>query len=168
VLLVTAACSTAPPPNWQTGGALLTLADAQWERRNGVRVELRADGTVLENGRKILLLDPVGRIVDRRHEPVALLSPAGTLIGAGDEPLGHVGLRNAAPPNSGTAWLALAENGAVTRFTADGDRRSDGAWTGCTGHVVRTCTLISHLITLANAPRRQAPSFGVGVGVVVP
>jgi hypothetical protein len=51
----------------------------------------------------------------------------------------------------------------VTFFDAEGDRESGGRWRGCVGPVLRTCTLITHLVALRNY--RPPPEVGVGVGV---
>ena len=163
---VALACSSKPPPHWESGGATLSIAQARWQRSNGDVVELLADGTVLEDGRKVFLVDSAGRIVDKRNEPLALLLPSGIVAGPDDANLGHVGVNNAAPPGSASAWLSVLPDGQVVRFDEDGDRKPDGAWTGCQGPVQRTCTLVTHMLAMRRYRDRSEPRFGVGIGFV--
>ncbi len=160
-----AACSSAPPLRWQEGGATLALGPARWQRGARVVAELRADGTVEERGRETFLIDTAGRVADHKREPVAVLLPDGLVAGVDDMNLGRVGLSNASPPGSTYAWLALMPDGTVMRFDADGDRRTDGAWTGCNGPLLRTCTLITHLIALRGYREHGGPIVGLGVGI---
>jgi hypothetical protein len=53
----------------------------------------------------------------------------------------------------------------VVRFDPSGDRSTDGAWTGCEGALLRTCTLVTHLIALRGYRNPRGPIVGVGVGV---
>lgn len=157
-----AACSPKEPPRWPEGGAPLAIAAAVWERGEDDPIEVRANGQVVEDGEVLFVLDRVGRVVDRQYEPLAILLPDGHVVGTDDRALGFVGVSNAAPPWSRHAWLAVMPDGAVTLFEHDGERKFGGRWTGCTGPVQRTCTLVTHLVALRG---RHRPDSGVSVGV---
>ncbi len=159
------ACSSTPPVRWQEGGAALAIGPARWQRGSRVVAELRPDGIVEERGRETFFIDAAGRVADQRREPVAVLLPDGLVAGVDDLDLGRVGVSNASPPGSTYAWLALMPDGTVMRFDSDGDRQPDGAWTGCSGPVLRTCTLITHLIALRGYRHHGGPIVGVGVGI---
>lgn len=165
---LTLACSATPPPGWAHGGAALVLADAVWRTPDGVQIELRRNGAVRENGTTVLLLDRAGRVYDEGRRPVALLLPDGELAGTDHGQLGRIGLTNAAPPGSTTAWLSVLPDGGVLYFDPDGQRFSAGAWRGCAGPPLRTCTLVTHLVALrrhaaATQPASVYMGFGVGI-----
>ena len=127
---------------------------------------IRADGGVYEGNREIYFINRVGRVTDDDREPVAILLPDGLLAGPDDTNLGRVGVANAAPPDSASAWLAVMPNGEVVFFTSNGDRKPDGAWTGCEGAMQRTCTLVTHLVALRNyRDPHHGPSVGLGIGI---
>ncbi len=153
-----------PPPRWEEGGAPLFIEASRWER-DGDPIEITADGKILEDGDHIMSVDRAGRVVDEDNEPVAILLPTGQVAGPDDTALGHVGVTNASPPGSGTAWLSIMPNGTVVRFDADGDRESDGQWFGCRGPAMRTCTLITHVIAVRYYRQQPRTSVGVGIGI---
>ena len=167
MLLVLAGCTPSEPPSWPTGGAPLLIREARWERRGERVVQILPNGNVLEGGKLVLSVDRVGRIVDEDYDPVGILLPDGRLIGTDDDPLGQVGVTNAAPPWSGVAWLAVMPDGTVTHFRPDGEREAWGRWLGCQGPALRTCTLVTHMLMLREVGSAPASgvSFGVGVGV---
>ena len=156
-------CTPQEPPSWPQGGAALSIQPARWDRGDEDPIEIRANGEVVEDGDVLFVIDRVGRVVDPDYEPLAILLPDGRVIGTDDRLLGQVGITNAAPPWTGTAWLALMPDGAVTTFDADGDREFAGRWRGCSGAGLRTCTLVTHLVALRNY--RSAPETGVGFGI---
>jgi hypothetical protein len=160
-----AACGCTPqePPSWPQGGTALVIAPARWESDGDV-VEIQADGKVLDDGSTVFILDRVGRVVTDDYDPMAILLPDGRVYGTDERALGQVGVTNAAPPWSANAWLMVAPDGAVVHFTPEGERVSLGRWQGCNGPVLRTCTLVTHLLTLR---RMQSRSSGVGVGIGV-
>ena len=128
-------------------------------------LDLMPDGRVLGNGAHLFSIDAAGRVFDPENDPIALLEEDGRLMGKDERNLGRIGLRNASPPGVDFAWLTIDESGTVIRFDPDGVPHSDGAWTGC-GAAVRTCTLATHVIALAQArgPRASRVHLGVGVG----
>lgn len=156
-------CSNTPPPRWVEGGERLEIPRARWQRI-GQRVDLHEDGKIFVDGEHVLTIDIVGRVFEPRGEPVAVLQPEGLLIGKNERDLGRIGLTNAAPPDSETAWLSVGPDGEVMRFAKDGERLLDGEWTGC-GHAIRACTLTSHLISLEEQKRKPRVWVGVGVGL---
>jgi hypothetical protein len=166
-VVVAAACSANPPPRWAEGGAPLVIGAARWDRPDDDTIEILDDGTVLEDGDKILMVDRAGRVVDEDHEPVAILLPDGHVGGPDNLLLGRVGVSNAAPPGSAAAWLAILPNGQVVRFDAEGEQEGDGVWYGCDGPKRRTCTLITHVLAVRyyREHPRSGVTFGVGVGV---
>ena len=94
------------------------------------------------------------------------MEPDGRLVGRDDRPLGQVGLHNSSLPGRQTAWLALGDQGDVTRFDDEGGRHADGAWAGC-GTSLRTCTLVSHFTLVLAEARRPHVGVGIGIGVGV-
>jgi hypothetical protein len=159
-------CSSSPPPRWQEGGAALAIGPARWDRAKRRPVEIRAEGSVYEGKREIFVIDRAGRVTDEDHEPLAILLPDGLVAGPDDTNLGRVGVSNAAPPHSASAWLAVMPNGEVVFFDSDGDRKAGGAWSGCRGAMHRTCTLVTHMVALRNyRDPYRSPSVGVGIGI---
>jgi hypothetical protein len=167
-LLVSAfGCKPQEPPNWPRGGAALSIAPARWDRAGEDAIEIRSDGQVLEDGDLLFVVDRVGRIVDKDYDPVAILLPDGRVFGTESHALGQVGVTNAAPPWSAQAWLAVTPDGAVTQFSAEGDRSSLGRWQGCNGPALRTCTLVTHMVALRHYRAEPSSSVGIGVGIGV-
>lgn len=162
---VTLGCSATPPPRWQAGGAPLVIAPAHWDRANGDSIDIKANGQVLENGDQVLFVDRAGRVTDENYDPVAILLPDGYVAGTDNRSLGRVGVTNAAPPGSATAWLSILPNGQVVRFNADGDRENGGVWHGCNGPQMRTCTLVTHILLVQSYANRPTPSVGIGIGI---
>lgn len=144
------------------------LGAARWDRESGGPVELRPNGQVFIDGDLAFVIDRVGRVTNNDYDPFAVLQPDGQLVGAGDQGLGRVGTSNAAPPGGAEAWLAVTPDGRVTYFDTDGERSSGGAWRGCTGPVLRTCTLVTQLLAVQNyRTGRSGVGVGIGVGVGV-
>lgn len=162
-----AACAPRQPPRWAEGGAPLAFGLARWEH-DGDTVEIQPDGRVLVDGDLRFVLDRVGRVADDDYEPYAVLLPDGQLAGVDSYSLGRLGVTNASPPGSVEAWLAVMPNGQVVYFSSDGDRASGGVWQGCSGPILRTCTLVTHLLAVASYPGpNSGVSVGVGIGVGV-
>jgi hypothetical protein len=157
-------CSPSQPPRWAEGGAPLALGAARWERESGAHVELRPDGRVFVDGDLVFVVDRVGRVANDDYDAYAVLLPDGQLVGSDDVSLGRIGTTNASPPGAVQAWLALTPDGKVTYFDADGERSFGGVWQGCDGPVLRTCTLVTQLLAVANS---RGPRTGVGIGVGV-
>lgn len=162
-----AGCAPDAPPRWPEGGAPLAIGEARWDRGSADRIEIRADGRVFEDGDLVMVVDRAGRVVDSDYDPLGILLPDGRVVGTDRRYLGQIGVTNAAPPWSGHAWLAVMPDGTVTRFAADGEREFAGRWTGCRGPALRTCTLVSHLISLRDyrVPPESGVSFGIGIGI---
>ncbi len=170
-LLLSIACAPTPPPYWAEGGSSLRIPSAEWKRTTGDPVLVSPVGSVTRGGELVFNLDAAGRIFDEDNEPIAIVGPDGHVIGTDDEPLGRVGMRNASPPWSQTAWLRVAEDGTLLLFDGDGESAFGGSWTGCGHGAVRVCTLVSHLMLLQAFKRQMSNlpynpvTFGVGVGV---
>ena len=161
------ACSPKPPPEWATGGAPLAIGPATWTAADGTTFEVSPSGAVFADGHALFTVDRAGRVYDTDNDPVAILLPDGTVAGTEDSNLGRVGVTNASPPGSDTAWLSVSPNGQVVYYESDGARNNGGVWRGCVGPMLRTCTFVTHLITLRNATSSPTPGvmFGVGIGV---
>jgi hypothetical protein len=159
-----------PPPRWAQGGAPLVIRQAWWKTGEGYDVEIRPNGVVTYDGSVLFVLDRAGRVYDPQNEPLALLQPDGNIDGLDARHLGRIGITNASPPGAELAWLTVVPDGRVVHFDPDGQRSYDGEWRGCRGPQLRTCTLVTQLVTLervAAAARGTAyvgMSFGVGVG----
>jgi len=170
VAVLALGCENSPPPGWAKGGAPLVIKAMSWKTGDGRDVAITEDGKVTIDGDSLVTIDRAGRIYDDDNEPVALLLPDGTVEGEEGSHLGQVGVTNAAPPGGGNAWLAVMPDGHVVHFESDGERTDDGVWRGCNGPQHRTCTLVSHLVTLhrvAVASSQSNVTFGVGMGVGV-
>ncbi len=159
------ACAPSKPPQWEQGGAPLVLPAARWDRPDEDPVEIQANGRVLEDGDLVFVVDRVGRVVDEDYESMALLLPDGRLAGNDSEPLGFVGVTNASPPDRVAAWLAVRPDGSVVFYDDDGEQYSRGKWYGCNGPALRTCTLVTQIITLRDYVRRSESGVSVGVGI---
>lgn len=159
-------CAPAKPPRWAEGGSPLTLGAARWERESGGPVELRPGGEVLIDGDLAFVVDRVGRVTNSDYDPFAVLQPDGQLVGSDHTSLGRVGTTNASPPGGVEAWLAVTPDGRVTYFDPDGERSSGGTWRGCTGPVLRTCTLVTQLLAVQSY-RGGHSGVGIGIGVGV-
>lgn len=164
LLLVSSGCAPSEPPRWAEGGARLLIPAARWDRGDEDPIEVHANGNVVEDGDVLFVIDRVGRIVDDDYEPLGVLFPEGRIAGPDGYSLGQVGISNAAPPGSASAWLAVMPDGSVVFFDEDGERLSGGRWTGCAGAALRTCTLVTHLVSLRNYVRRANSGVSVGVG----
>jgi hypothetical protein len=126
------------------------------------------DGRVLSEGDHMFTIDRAGRVYEPDSDPIAVLQADGRLLGKNDTSLGKIGVRNASPPGQGIAWVSLGEQGEVVHFDTDGDQHPDGAWSGC-GAAIRTCTLATHIISLAESRRTRGslgggPGVGIGIG----
>jgi hypothetical protein len=158
-------CTPNPPPRWAEGGAPLIVTPARWERGDEDTIEILPNGQVTEDGDPVMMVDRAGRVVDTENEPLAILLPDGHVAGTDNRLLGRVGVANAAPPGSASAWLAVMPNGQVVYFDEDGERSNGGVWRGCSGPQMRTCTLISHVIAMRRYVDRSRGGVGVGVGI---
>jgi hypothetical protein len=161
-----AACQAHPPANWVRGGSPLDIPRARWTRGDQV-LDLMPDGRVLANGEHVFTIDRAGRIYGTDNDPIALLEADGRLVGKDDALLGKVGLRNASPPGAEVAWLSVGDKGEVMRFDPEGTPHPDGGWAGC-GAALRTCTLATQVVVLAEMQRRYGPRsrtmIGIGMG----
>lgn len=164
-LLGLCGCGSKPPAEWASGGARLALGQATWKLGED-DVTMDPTGRISAAGEVQFSIDVAGRVYDDDGDPAALLLPDGHVVGNDDVHLGRVGVTNASPPGAETAWLTLSPAGDVVLFDADGERHSGGRWVGCNGPVLRTCTLVTHLVVLARVEaQRNRASVGVGIGV---
>jgi hypothetical protein len=161
-------CSASPPARWAEAGASLRSADATWVQPEGDVVKLTRDGRVLADDDEVFAIDGAGHVFDSDRAPLAMLERDGRLKGTDNERLGRVGWRNASPPWTKVAWLHIAPDGTVVVFGVENEPVYLGRWQGCDGPVLRTCTLVTHLVVLDTLRRRmqvQEPPMMLGVGV---
>jgi hypothetical protein len=162
-----AACHPTPPTAWDEGGTALVIPNATLHRHDAQAVRIHSDGRITRDDEVLYFVDRAGRVTDEDYESLALLTPEGQLLGNEDVYWGRVGLRNASPPWTSTAWLRVTPRGTLLVFDAAGEPYHRGEWRGCDGPGLRACTLVSHLLTLAGMRTYPESSvyFGVGVGV---
>ncbi|HEX6767046.1 MAG TPA: hypothetical protein VF103_16230 [Polyangiaceae bacterium] len=165
--LLCLSCVPSKPAGWETGGAPLVIPAARWDRPGEDPVEIQANGRVLEDGDLVYVVDRVGRVTDDDYEAVAVLLPDGHLAGVDEHTLGQVGVSNASPPGQLQAWLSVRPDGTVVYYDSDGQLVSRGKWYGCNGPALRTCTLVTQMLTLRDTALRANSSVSVGVGVGV-
>jgi hypothetical protein len=165
--LVTLGCAPNPPARWQEGGTPLVIPAARWDRPGDDPIEIRPDGKVLDDGDLVLVVDTAGRVTDDDYEPLAVLLPDGHVAGTDNRLLGRIGVANAAPPGSASAWLAIMPDGQVVRFDEEGDRSNAGRWQGCAGPAQRTCTLVTHVLWVRDYLAHSRGGVSVGVGVMM-
>lgn len=144
---VSTGCSQTPPPKWQQGGAPIVLQPAVWERQTHF-VQVQNNGHVILNDRLMFVLDRNGRVHDALGDPYAVLEAGNRLSGNNDWTLGTISVSTATPPGSSQPWITVFPSGKVVRQDMEGRSFEDGAWSGCNGQMMRTCTLVSHLIVL--------------------
>lgn len=142
---------------------MMEIAQAHWERVSE-SVDILPDGRVIVDDEHWFTVDRAGRFFEPDNEPIAVLAPDGQLVGKDNTAWGNVGIQSAALPGSVEAWLTLDPQGQVIRYDADGDRHPDGAWAGC-GSALRTCTAVTHVVSILEARRRPHVGFGIGFGV---
>jgi hypothetical protein len=160
-------CMPEPPARWAEGGSPLLLPDARWDRGQSDPIIIRRDGHVLQGDDLLFMLDAAGRVFDEDNEPVALLNDDGSIGGPDEVYLGRIGMQNASPPWSSTAWLRVRADGKVALYDSDGEAQYGGKWVGCEVPKTRACTLVTHLLALQAARRRQENDVQVGVGIGV-
>jgi len=161
-------CQAHPPARWAEGGSPIDIPRARWTRGPQL-IDIMPDGKVLRDGEHMFTIDRAGRIYEPDNEPVAVLQPDGRVVGKDNASFGKIGLRNAALPGQPVAWLAIGEKSEVIHFDASGNGEVDGVWAGC-GAAVRTCSLVAHLVSFGELPRRggyMSPHVGFGMGVGV-
>lgn len=144
----------------------MAIGPATWHRE-GDPIVLGADGKVTQDGDVLFVVDAAGRVFEDDGEPIAVVQPDGYLVGKDNTALGQLGPVTAAFPGTNQAWLSIGPRGEVTRYDTDGERSQAGYWDGCVGPVVRTCTLITHVIALREYIERPRVSVGIGFGMMV-
>lgn len=165
--LVLLGCVPDPPARWAEGGAAVIIPEARFERGKADPIFIHADGRVEQDGDLMFTIDRAGRVFDEDNEPVALINTDGSVSGPDDVYLGRVGMQNASPPWSGTAWLRVRSDGKVALYDADGEAQYGGRWYGCEVPKTRVCTLVTHLLALDAARRRRDSDVQVGIGIGV-
>jgi len=156
LLIATTPASATPPsapattPHPNAGGARLRLGPAYWDRGDDERVEIRGDGAVYEDDELVFRIDTQGRVLDSDRDLYVSLAEEGLVTGPNSDEGGRVGLHNATPGKRRQyqAWLRLTSDGSVTFYDWDGEREAGGQWHGCEGPMLRTCTLVTHVMLL--------------------
>jgi hypothetical protein len=162
--LLLTGCAAALPPGWAAGGARIGVPSARWLRGDST-YEVRTDGKVLVDGDAIFGIDTAGRVFEIDGESIAVLQPDGHLVGRDHAEMGSVGPVSATFPGSDHAWFTIGSNGQVVRFDGEAPATPDGAWMGCQGAALRTCTLVTHVVLLREVQRRPHVGIGIGIGM---
>jgi hypothetical protein len=148
VVLASAACANGPSPRWQTGGAAIPV-DAAYLARSSSTIELRPSGDVMQDDTLLFRVDRQGRVSDAEGRPVAVLGADGWLVAESDgAPLGFI-RPGSASNASQTEWIRILPTGEAS---VAGTRL--GKWDYCTGAMLRTCTLVTHVIAARELDQR--------------
>jgi len=158
-------CASNPPPRWQQGGAHLDLRSASWARREST-VELKPTGEVVEDDELVFRVDGSGRVSDPKGDPVAVLMPDGYLMAVDESLLGWVGGGTSFVGKDRAPVIYMFQTGQVLSADEDAEWSVDGQWTGCEGHLLWTCTLVSHIV-LVRDRARGGGGGGSGAGDVL-
>jgi hypothetical protein len=159
VLPVTLGCAPPQPARWVEGGAPLTVVTATWTRPELPVVTVAANGEVHVDGDLQFTFDKQGRVFDASGDPLALLSSDGQLFSADNVYWGRVGLHNASPPWSAVAWTRIEASGEALWFDESGRAHAHGNWTGCVDLGLRTCTLVTQMLLLAETRFDDVPYY---------
>lgn len=156
---ISTGCSQTPPPKWAQGGVPLELQPAVWERQTEF-VQVQKNGYVILNDRLVFILDRNGRVHDAIGDPYAVLEPGNRLSGNNNWNLGTVTMNTATPVSGLPPWITIFPSGKVIRKDFEGYSFEDGYWSGCNGPMIRTCTLVTHLILLYEHIYKQQQTDG--------
>lgn len=146
-------CASGPSARWRDGGAALAV-DAAYFSHASSTIELRPSGEVMEGDTLLFRIDARGRVSDEKGKPVAVLQADGWLVAESDgHVLGWIG--------EGTA-LAADRRSERVRVTPTGDATVNGQpagrWDYCSGPMLRTCTLVTHVIAARETAKRGSGS----------
>lgn len=130
------------------------VVDAAYFSHASSTIELRPSGEVMEGDGLLFRIDARGRVSDENGKPVAVLQRDGWLVAEIDgNVLGWIG--------DGTA-LAADRSTERVRILPSGDARVNGQpagrWDHCTGALLRTCTLVTHVIAARESDKRGSNS----------
>jgi hypothetical protein len=150
---VVAGCASGPSPRWQQGGAATAIATAYWSRPSST-VELRPDGKVFDDDELLFHVDRKGRVSDAEGHPVAVLLDDGSLVTDRDGALGWIGAGTAYGVDRRAPTVRLSPTGQVMVAGREGAFTDGGRWQDCDGPMLRTCTLVTHVVA---ARDRAAP-----------
>lgn len=147
------ACAGSPSARWRQGGAAIPIESAYWSRPDST-IELRPSGEVIEDEKLLFRIDRAGRVSDAVGEPVAVLAPDGWLMAEDDAPLGFIGWGASFRANRETPSVRVLPSGhALVAVGAEGWRDA-GRFTYCEGAMLRTCTLVAHVVAARDAAQR--------------
>lgn len=146
-------CASGPSARWKDGGAEIPI-DAAYFSQASSTIELRPSGEVMAGDALLFRIDARGRVSDANGKPVAVLQADGWLVAESDgKVLGWIG--------DGTA-LAADRRTERVRVTPSGDAtvsgQPAGRWDYCTGRMLRTCTLVTHVIAARESGKRSSGS----------
>jgi hypothetical protein len=150
------ACASSSP-RWQQGGAPTRLDAAYWSRQKST-IELRPSGEIIEDDTLLFRLDRSGRVSDAQGEPVAVLQSDGWLVAEDDTPLGFIGPGASFRADQSTPTVRVLPSGDAVIIDRAGRWLPAGRWDYCQGSMLRTCTLVTHVVAARDAAREPKGS----------
>jgi hypothetical protein len=150
---LTLACASGPSARWKDGGAEIPI-DAAYFSHAGSTIELRPSGEVMEGEALLFRIDPRGRVSDAKGHPVAVLQADGWLVAERDgKVLGWIGDGTALAADRRTERIRVLPSGDATV-----SGQPAGRWDYCTGPMLRTCTLVTHVVAARESGKRSSGS----------
>jgi hypothetical protein len=147
------ACASGPSPRWQQGGAPIQVDSAYFSRSQST-IELRPSGEVIEDATLLFRVDRAGRVSEADGRPVAVLREDGWLVSEDDTVIGWIGPGRSLQADRRTESVRVLPTG-----DAWISGHAAGRWDYCAGAMLRTCTLITHVIAAREyVPERTGSS----------
>jgi hypothetical protein len=93
-------------------------------------------------------------VSDAEGEPVAVLGRDGWLVAEDDTPLGFIGWGASFRADRETPSVRVAPSGHALVAIGSGGWRPAGRFTYCEGPMLRTCTLVAHVVAARDAAQQ--------------
>lgn len=159
---VVAACGASTSPRWQQGGAPTPLDSAYWSRKDSI-IELRPTGEIIEQDTVLFRVDRAGRVSDAEGKPVAVLQSDGWLVAEDETIVGWIGPGTSFRADRQTPLVHVYASGDAVVADGEGAWLPAGRWDYCDGAMLRTCTLVAHMVAARDRARARTGS-GSGSG----
>jgi hypothetical protein len=121
---------------------------------------------VIEQDTLLFRIDRAGRLSDAAGKPVAVLVTDGNLVAEDDSLVGWIGAGSSFLADRKTPSVRLLPSGDASFTLSQGAWQSAGRWEYCQGAMLRTCTLVMHVIAardrqlIASGKTRSGASLG--------